>query len=181
MMEKKNMQIKDMLFEHKINVLSFILFEKKGVNNTLESWGPFLKEKGISTQDAQKIWDNAKDTVEKQYGKVIYPIVMTIFKRTITSIKGVTKKDIKSLGNAKLDYKVRTKQTVEQALDDKPAPKSSKPLEVKKIKNKISIINSKIREIKLKPNNTPSQILRNKNNINDLKFKKKELQKIISD
>jgi predicted nucleic acid-binding Zn-ribbon protein len=65
-------------------------------------------------------------------------------------------------------------------LDDKPAPKSSKPLEVKKIKNKISIINSKIREIKLKPNNTPSQILRNKNNINDLKFKKKELQKMIA-
>lgn len=168
------MELKDFLFEVELEELAQILYEKKGQNNTVASWA---KKLGMSYDELHKLWDKAKEEVGSETN---YFAIMGSFKKKVTSLKGVTKKALQADGGkATFNYKVRTQQTMKQALDDKPAPKSAKPGEVKKVKAKISAINKKMRDIKAKPNNTPLRKKRNKEALDKLKAQKKELQNSI--
>lgn len=163
------MKLNELIIDIDFLELSMALMEgKKGVNSTVASWA---KKLNMSYDDLHRVWDNAAK------GKgTNYVAIMGAFKKAVTSLKGVTKKQLEDGGTAKFNYKVRTQQTMDQLLDGKPAPKSAKPAEVKKIKAKISKINQEIKDIGNKPNNTAAQKMRNKKALNDLKNKKKELQ-----
>ena len=163
------MQLNELIIDIDFLELSMALMEgKKGVNSTVGSWAEKLN---MTYDDVHKVWDKAAE------GKgTNYVAIMGAFKKAVTSLKGVTKKQLMAGGTAKFNYKVRTQQTMDQLLDGKPAPKSTKPAEVKKIKAKISKINQEIKDIGNKPNNTAAQKMRNKKALNDLKNKKKELQ-----
>ncbi len=163
------MKLNELILDIDFLELSMALMEgKKGVNTTVAAWA---KKLDISYDDLHKVWDKAAE------GKgTNYVAIMGAFKKFVTSLKGATKKELMAGGKAKFNYKVRTQQTMDQLLDDKPAPLSAKPAEIKKIKAKISKINQEIKDIGNKPNNTAAQKMRNKKALNDLKNKKKELQ-----
>jgi hypothetical protein len=172
------MKLIDVLFETQILSLCKALFEKQNPeaakdeqnNNIVKSWA---KKLDMSYDELHAVWDKAKEKVGSDTN---YFAIVGAFKKMVTSLKGVTKKELQDGGNAKFGYKVRTQQSMDQLMDDKPAPKSVKPGEVKKTKAKMSDINAKMREIKLKPNNTPAQKERNKKALEELRAKKKELQ-----
>ena len=131
------MKLNELILDIDFLELSMALMEgKKGVNSTVAAWAEKLN---MSYDDLHRVWDNAAK------GKgTNYAAIMGAFKKAVTSLKGVTKKQLMDGGTAKFDYKVRTRQTMDQLLDGKPAPKSAKPAEVKKIKAKISKINQEI-------------------------------------
>jgi hypothetical protein len=162
------MKLEDLLFEVELLEVSQALFEKKGQNNTVASWA---KKLDMSYDELHKVWDKAAEGKGKNYFAI-----MGAFKKAVTSLKGVTKKQLMAGGNAKFDYKVRTQQTKAQLLDDKPAPKNTNKDYVKKTKAKITEINQQMRDIKAKPNNTPARKKRNADKIKQLQAKKKELQ-----
>ena len=179
------MKLNELLFEVEIEKLAEILFErtnsqqaevedeagkKEQNNNIVKSWA---KKLGMSYDELHAVWDKA---VEKAPSKDNYFAIVGIFKKMVTSLDGVTKKSLKDGGNAKFNYKVRTQQTMDQLLDDEPAPKSAKPGDVKKVKEKMSKINAQMREIKAGPANTPLRKQRIKQQLEELKAKKKELQ-----
>ena len=163
------MKLEDLILEAELLELAQALFEKKeGQNNTVASWA---KKLGMSYDELHKVWDKAAEGKGKNYFAI-----MGAFKKAVTSLKGVTKKQLMDGGNAKFDYKVRTQQTKAQLLDDKPAPKNTNKDYVKKTKAKITEINQQMRDIKAKPNNTPARKKRNAEKIKELQAKKKELQ-----
>lgn len=147
---------------------------QKGNNTTVAKWSDCL---GMSYNELHEIWEKAESKAPGKYG-----IIMTIFKRMLTSIKGITKTQLKSCasqkgGSVKVDnYKIRTKQSKTELLDDKPAPKNTNRAFVKKQKSKVTKINQQMRDIKAKPNNTPARKARNKKQLEELRAKKKEIQ-----
>lgn len=176
-MEHK-MLLNELLMDVKIFELTKLLFERttpkdEQNNNIVKSWS---KKLGMTYDELHAVWDKAKEKVGSETN---YFAIVGAFKKMVTSLEGVTKKKLQDDGNATFGYKVRTRQTMDQLLDDKPAPKSTKPGEVKKVKAKLSEINAKMREIKLKANNTPAQKARNKKSLEELRIKKKELQNSI--
>lgn len=172
------MKLNDMLFEVSFLELTQTLFEKKTTetseddqnNNIVKSWS---KKLGMTYDELHAVWDKAKEQVGSETN---YFAIVGAFKKMVTSLKGVTKKALQDGGNAKFAYKVRTQQSMDQLMDDKPAPKSVKPGEVKKAKAKITDIHAKMRDVKAKPNNTPAQKARNKKTLEELRAKKKEIQ-----
>lgn len=165
------MKLDDLLFEIELLKVAQELYEKKeGQNSTVAKWAPCLN---MTYDELHQYWDKASEGKGKNYFAI-----MGAFKKLLTSIKGVTKKSLQDCGNSKVkfDYKVQTQQSKEQALDDKPAPKNTNKDYVKKTKAKITEINSQMREIKAKPNNTPARKKRNAEKIKELQAKKKELQ-----
>lgn len=172
------MLLNELLFEVEIFELTKALFEKKKEetgeddqnNNIVKSWA---KKLGMTYDELHAVWDKAKKQVGSETN---YFAIVGAFKKMVTSLDGVTKKQLQDGGNAKFAYKVRTQQTMDQLMDDKPAPKSAKPAEVKKAKAKVTDIHSKMRDIKAKPNNTPAQKARNKKALEELRAKKKEIQ-----
>jgi len=166
--------IDDLLFEVEILEISKILFEKKeGKNNTVAAWA---KKLDMSYDELHNVWEKAAE------GKgTNYFAIMGAFKKAVTSLKGVTKKKLMDGGKAKFNYKVRTQQTMGQLLDDKPAPKNTNRDFVKRTKAKIKKLNQQIRDIKAKPNNTPTRKKRNAEKIKELQAKKKELQAALKD
>ena len=172
------MLLNDLLLEVEIYELTQILFEKKQTetpedeqnNNIVKSWA---KKLDMTYDELHAVWDKAKEQVGSETN---YFAIVGAFKKMVTSLKGVTKKALQDGGNAKFAYKVRTQQSMDQLMDDKPAPKSVKPGEVKKAKAKITDIHAKMRDVKAKPNNTPAQKARNKKTLEELRAKKKEIQ-----
>jgi len=163
------MTLNELIIESEIEMIGQILFEKKeGKNNTVASWAEKL---GMSYDELHKVWDKAAEGKGKNYFAI-----MGAFKKAVTSLKGVTKKQLMDGGKATFNYKVRTQQTKEQFLDDKPAPKNTNRDFVKKTKAKITKINQQMRDVKAKPNNTPARKKRNSDKIKELQTKKKELQ-----
>jgi len=173
------MKLSEIFIETRLLELAEALFERKNAddgqnNNIVKSWANQL---GMTYDELHLVWDKAKQDVgsETDFKKIV-----GAFKRKVTSLKGVTKKKLMADGKAKFDYTVRTQQTMDQLLDDKPAPKSAKPGEVKKVKSKMSKINAQMREIKAKPNSTKTQKEKNKKALAELRKKKAELKASIA-
>lgn len=172
-MEKK-MKLTEILFECGLNELAKALFEATAEddqnNNIVKSWA---KKLNMTYDELHAVWDKAE---EKVADKKNYFAIVGIFKKMVTSLDGVTKKDLKTGGKATFNYKVRTQQSMDQLLDDEPAPKSAKPGEVKKVKAQLTKINAEMRDVKAGPANTPLRKQRIKARLEELKAKKKELQ-----
>lgn len=162
------MNLNTLLFEIEFIKVSKALFERQTQNNTVASWA---KKLGMTYDELHKVWDKAAE------GKgTNYFAIMGTFKKAVTSLEGVTKKQLMAGGNAKFDYKVRTKQSLNQLLDDKPAPKNTNKEFVKKTRTKISDINKEMKELRNKPANTKIRKDRIKKQLDILKSKKKELE-----
>lgn len=147
------MRLFKMLNEYSFDDLTMALFEgTKGVNNIVNAWAEKLKGK-ITKEELQGLWDLAK----KEVGTENYAAITGSFKKKVTSIKGVTKKEIATDGATKFNYKVRTQQSVEQALDGKPAPKSTNKAFAKKIKTQLTKINAQMKLMNAKPTKTKKQ------------------------
>ncbi len=163
------MELNDLLIEVRITELAQALFEAtEGKNNTVASWAVKL---GMSYDELKQVWDKAAEGKGNNYFAI-----MGAFKKAVTSIKGVTKKQLMDGGNAKFNYTVRTQQTKNQLLDGEPAPKNTNKEFVKKTKEKVTKINQEMRDIRAKPQNTATRMQRNSVKIKELQTKKKELQ-----
>jgi hypothetical protein len=166
------MRILDLILEFQFEELAQALFEKTGdgKNATVVAWA---KKLDMTYEELHKVWDKSKKIAKSDTD---YGLIMTIFKRQVTSLKGVTKKQLKDGGDAKFNYKVRTQQTIDQLLDDKPAPKSTNRVEVKKAAVKLKKISQEIKDIKSRPNNTPTRKARNKKDLAAAIAKRKEIK-----
>jgi len=164
------MKLESLIFEAQILELTQALFEKTEQNNNIvKAWS---KKLNMSYDELHKVWDKAKKNVGSETN---YAAIVGRFKKMVTSIKGVTKKQLKADGKASFNYKVRTQQTKSELLDDEPAPKKRNIDYVKATKSKINKINQQIKDIKSSPSNTPIRKKRNTEKLTILKSKKKEL------
>jgi len=167
------MKLYELIVETEILELTQILFEETShlneQNNIVKSWAEKL---GMTYDKLHLIWDKAKKDVED---KTNYRDIVGNFKKKLTSLKGVTKKQLEKDGKATFNYKVRTQQTIGELLDDEPAPKKRNKEYVKSIKSKIEKINRQIKEVESSSNNTEKRRERNEEKVKDLKNRKKEL------
>lgn len=170
------MKLNELLIKDEFDMLAEALMEaaKGGDNSTVAKWSDCL---GMTYDDLHKVWAKAESKAPGKYG-----IIMTIFKRMLTSVKGITKTKLEACAAQKggsvqvKDYKIRTSQTMDQLLDDKPAPKSTNLKASKKAKAQISKLNADIKAIK-DQNPTAARKAR----ITKLQAKKKEIQASLKD
>lgn len=168
------MTLNDLLLETSILELVQALMEdaQPQDNNIVKSWAAKLD---MSYDELHQVWEKAKVAAKNPNA---YPLIVTIFKRMVTSMKGVTKKQLQDGGTAKFNYKVRTKQTKDQLLSDEPAPKNTNIAFVKKTKEQISKLNTQLKELKAQNENDKSKSVlfrKRQDKIKELQTKKKEL------
>lgn len=173
------MRLFDMTIDSSLDELFEALFEnevegsKPQNNRIVASWA---KKIGWTYDELYKVWEDSVQAAGGVDGKYGYGGIVEIFKRKLTSVTGITKKQLADGGKGDFSsYKIRTSQSKEQLLSDEVRPKSTNKAAAKKAKAAISKINSQMREIRAKPNNTPKQKERNKKLLNDLKAKKKTI------
>jgi len=134
----------------------------KKANNIVLDWACKF---GLKYEDVHKVWERA----EEKAGKGNYGLIVHIFKRMFTSIKGVDARRVKTVTGGNFNYKVRTKQDIEAAKTDEK-PKLT-PAAKKRLRVKIKKLTDQIKDLKSK-NQTPLR----KERIKKLLAQKKELQ-----
>lgn len=171
------MKLSELLLESSILELVYALMEAQTPeaeqnNNIVKSWA---KKLDMSYDELHEVWEKAKVAAKNPNA---FGLIVSIFKRMVTSMKGTTKKQLQDGGKATFNYKVRTQQSKEQLLDDKPAPKNTNRDFVKSTKLKINKLNTQLKELKTQNENDKSKgvlFRKRQEKIKELQSKKKEL------
>lgn len=114
------MKIDVLIFEVRFIELTHALFEKTSDtsdknNRIVKSWA---KKIGVTYDELHAVWEKAQKSVGSETN---YFAIVGAFKKMVTSLKWVTKKQLQTGGTSTFDYKVRTRQTMAELMDDKPA------------------------------------------------------------
>ena len=123
------MLLDDLLFETRIHELVQLIMEApERKNNTVASWA---SKYNMKYEDVYKIWEQA----EAKAGKGNWGLITHIFKRMFTSLKNVDARTIKTQTGGKFDYKVRTKQSLDELTGKTEKKKTLTPAAKKQLKN----------------------------------------------